>query len=64
MQIWEFDVFTADHDSIKGGGYTEVWSRVCVSATEYPTYAGAYDVAACLAVAVHGGMPTRVMVRY
>lgn len=62
---YTFDVFTAKHDDIKGGGaYAEVWSRVVVSAVEFPTYGKAAEAAACLAVAVHGGMPTKIMARY
>ncbi len=65
METFEFDVFTAHHDEIKGGGaYREVWSRVTVSAVEFPTYGKAAEAAACLAVAVHGGMPTQILARY
>ena len=57
MENHHFDVFTALHDDIKGGGdYPRVWSRVIVSSSEYPSTAKAADVACCLAVSVHGGM--------
>lgn len=37
MENHHFDVFTALHDDIKGGGdYPRVWSRVIVSSSEYP----------------------------
>lgn len=62
---WSFDVATALHDDMKGGGvYRETWSRITISRAEYPSWVTAYGVAACLAVAVHGGMPTQVLVRY
>lgn len=65
MAQYEFDVFTADHDDIKGGGdYPTVRSRVIVSRDAYPTYGLASDVAACIAVAIHGGMPISVLPRY
>lgn len=60
---YEFDVFTAEHDDMKGGGeYAETRVRVVVS-TDY-TFCEAYEVAACMAVATNGGMPTRVLPRY
>lgn len=60
---WRFDVFTSSHDAVKDGELEQVWSRVVLSRTEWPVFEHAYATAACLAVAVHGGMPTRVMVR-
>jgi hypothetical protein len=63
MRAWEFDVFTSDHDAVKDGVLVQVWSRVVVSRSEYPKFEDAYATAACLAVAVHGGMPTSVWVR-
>lgn len=62
--MWEFDVFTSDHDAVKEGNLEQIWSRVLISEEEYPNWVVAYEVAACLAVAVHGGMPTRVLCRY
>jgi hypothetical protein len=59
-----FDVLTSPHDAVKAGELCRVWSRVVVSRLAYPSYAEAYDMAACLAVAVHGGMPTDVLPRY
>lgn len=61
MDDWQFEVHTSPHDDVKEGVLCTVRSWVVVSAADYPTYASAYDVAACLAVAVHGGMPTRVV---
>jgi hypothetical protein len=65
---WAFDVFTARHDDLKGGrlgrGLTRVVrSRVMLSAVDYPSPVVASEVAACLAVAVHGGMPLDVLPR-
>ena len=64
MEHYEFDVFTSPHDDVKVGRIYKRRSRVLISREEYPTYAAAYDAAACLAVAVHGGMPTAVLPRY
>lgn len=64
MEHYEFDVFTSPHDDVKEGRLERVRSRVLISRDDYPSYAAAYDVAACLAVAVHGGMPTSVLPRY
>lgn len=61
--MWEFDVFTCPHDDVKEGRLERVRSRVLISADAYPSYAEAADLAACLAVGMHGGMPTRVLVR-
>lgn len=63
-EYWEFDVFTADHDTVKHGVIYQRRSRVLISSAEYPSWVDAYEVAACLAVAVHGGMPTEVLCRY
>ena len=60
---WEFDVSTATHDDLKVGRLERVWSRVVVSRAECPTFGMAAETAANLAVAVHGGMPTNVLVR-
>lgn len=60
-----FDVFTADHDDVKGpGGYRTRWSRVVLSTADFPTFGLAQDMAAALAVCVHGGMAVSVMPRY
>ena len=61
---YSFDVFTSDHDAVKVGHLVQVHSRVVVSASEFPTYGAAAEAAACLAVAVHGGMPTAILPRY
>lgn len=60
-----FDVTTADHDDVKGGGdYPTTRSRVVVSRKEYPTYGLASDVAACIAAATHRAMPIKITPRY
>lgn len=65
MENYEFDVTTAHHDDMKGGGdYKTICSRVIVSRKEFPTYGIAAETAACLAVAIHGGMPTEILPRY
>lgn len=65
MSDYEFDVFTAKHDDMKGGGpYKEVRSRIIISATAFPTYGIAAETAGCMAVAIHGGMPTKILPRY
>lgn len=62
---YEFDVITALHDDLKGGGdFPTLRSRIVLSREAYPTYGLASDVAACLAVAIHGGMPINVLPRY
>lgn len=63
-EAWTFDVFTSPHDDVKAGRLCRVWSRVVVSVEAYPSSVQASEVAACLAVAVHGGMPTSVLPRY
>lgn len=65
MDEYHFDVFTALHDNVKlGGDYPRVWSRVVVSALEYPSPAKAADVACCIAVSIHGGMPVACHYRF
>lgn len=64
--MWEFDVFTVLHDDLKDFGLAKaptVWSRVVLSKDEFPAHHLAQDTAACLAVAVHGGMPVSVLTR-
>ena len=56
---WTIDVHTADHDAVKTGVLTQRVSRVLVSAREFPDPLDAEELAAQIAVAVHGGMPTR-----
>lgn len=64
MDDHHFDVFTALHDDVKeGGSYSEVWSRVIISSSDYPQTTHAAEVASTLAVAVHGGMATACMLR-
>jgi hypothetical protein len=58
-----FDVMTSPHDDVKEGRLVRVWSRVLISAEAYPSTTEAAEVAATLAVAVHGGMPTSVLLR-
>lgn len=62
---WSFDVTTALHDDLKGGGVTRtVRSRVTVSRTAFPRWPAAAEVAGCMAVAIHGGMPIEILPRY
>lgn len=61
--MFEFDVFTALHDDIKGGGFVERRSRILISDIEFPDWRIAAQVAGCMAVAIHGGMPTRILPR-
>lgn len=64
-QVWSFDVQTCDHDDIKATGLaTARWSRVTIDRRQEPDWRKAYADAACMAVAIHGGMPTRVLPRY
>lgn len=67
IEVWSFDVFTALHDDLKGGLHRSdpraVRSRVIISAVDYPNPVVASEVAACLAVAIHGGMPIDVLPR-
>ena len=62
--VYAFDVFTSRHDDVKAGRVARVRSRVLVSRAEFPRFADAYEVAANLATAVHGGMPTAVLPRW
>jgi hypothetical protein len=61
---WTFDVTTSPHDDVKQGRLARRHSRVTVSRSEFPDWRVAMSVAACLAVAVHGGMPTSVLCVY
>lgn len=63
-EVYAFDVFTSRHDDVKAGRLARVHSRVLLSRTEFPRFADAYEVAANLATAVHGGMPTAVLPRW
>ncbi|TQK71738.1 MULTISPECIES: hypothetical protein [unclassified Nocardioides] len=62
--VYAFDVFTSRHDDVQAGRVAQVRSRVLVSRAEFPRFADAYEVAANLATAVHGGMPTAVLPRW
>lgn len=65
MDLYEFDVITARHDDMKGGGaFPKTRSRVVVSREAYPSYGAAAEVAGCMAVCVHGGMPIEILPRY
>lgn len=59
-QHWTVDVDTADHDAVKRGVLSQRVSRVHLSTVDFPNPVVAEEVAAQLAVAVHGGMPTNV----
>ena len=62
---WSFDVTTALHDDMKGGGgYRTVRSRVTVSREAFPKWTTAAEVAGCMAVCHHGGMPIEILPRY
>jgi hypothetical protein len=61
--VWAFDVATSDPDAVRSGTLVQRWSRVLVSRREYADWRVAADVAAGLAAAVHGGMPTEVRPR-
>lgn len=64
MDDHHFDVFTALHDDMKGGGpYREIRSRVVVSGSAYPHTTHAAEVACTIAVAIHGGMATACFLR-
>ena len=64
-QDWSFEVTTALHDDLKrGGDYPTTHSRVLVSRQAFPKWTTAAEVAACMAVAIHGGMPTKIEPRY
>lgn len=62
---WSFDVATALHDEMKGGGpFRKRWSRVIVSQETYPDWRVAAGVAACMAMIRHGGMAIEILPRY
>lgn len=61
---WIFDVFIASHDDLKAGVLARRWSTVVISRKEFPDSVAASEAAACLAVAVNGGMPTAVLPVY
>lgn len=62
---WSFDILTAMHDDMKGGGvFVKKRTRVTVSRLEFPKWTTAAEVAACMAMAVHGGMATDILARY
>lgn len=62
--VYEFDVFTSPHEDVKKGVIRKTRSRVLISRKDFPSYPTAVEVAANLAVAIHGGMPTEVLPRY
>lgn len=62
---YAFDVVTALHDDVKRGpDAPRVQSRVTVSADAFPDWRVAAQVAGCMAVAIHGGMPLAILPRY
>lgn len=64
-KIWEFDVITALHDDLKGGGdYPTQRSRVVISRDAFPRWEYAAETAGCMAVIRHGGMPIAILPRY
>lgn len=63
-ETWQFDVVTAHHDDMKGGGdFPTTRSRVTVSAAAFPNWRAAAEVAAGMAVCIHGGMPINIYPR-
>lgn len=63
---YSFDVTTALHDDVKRGLHDArvIHSRVTVSREAFPDWRVAAQVAGCMAVAIHGGMPTAILPRY
>lgn len=62
---WEFDVITAHHDDMKlGAGFPTRQSRVIVSRAAFPKWTTAAEVAGCMAVIRHGGMPIEILPRH
>lgn len=61
---WQFDVITARLVDMKGGGtYPTVRSRITLSAAEFPRWRTAAEVAACMAMSIHGGMAINIYPR-
>lgn len=60
MHTYTFDVDTSEHDAVKVGVLVQRTSRVTVLASEFRSWVDASEAAACVAVAIHGGMPTAV----
>lgn len=62
---WEFDVTTALHDDMKGGGsFPRKRVRVVMSREAFPRWEHAAETAGCIAVATNGGMPIAILPRY
>lgn len=61
--VTEFDVFTADHDDIKTSVFTERHSRIVMDETAFKSMADCSATACCMAIAIHGGMVTRILIR-
>ncbi len=62
---WSFDITTALHDDMKGGGdFPRVTSRITISRQAFPSWRTAADTAAFLAACIHGGMPIEILARY
>lgn len=61
---WTFDVATSPHDDVKRGILVRRWSRVHISRDDFPDWRQAAPVAGCMAVAIHGGMPTSILPVY
>lgn len=57
---WTFDVTTSPHDDVKRGVLARRLSRVTISRAEFPDWRVAAQVAGCVAVGMHGGMPTAI----
>ena len=63
-EFYSFDIETALHDDLKTGSYITRWSRVVVAKDAYTRWETAAEVAACMAVIRHGGMPITILPRY
>lgn len=64
MSQWTFDVATSHHDAVKVGVIAQRWSRVHISKDAFPDWRHAAETAGCVAVAIHGGMPTSILPIY
>jgi hypothetical protein len=62
-QNWSFDVLTSPHDDVKQGILCRTHSRISISREAFPDWRIAAQVAGCMAVARHGGMPTSILIR-
>lgn len=59
--MFSFDVFHADHEEVKRG-LVDLHHRRVVITDDLP-YEEAMATAACIVIAIHGGMVTRILPR-